>query len=151
LFGPVLDQNGVTGELAAAEPANACSPITNLVAGTIALVDRGSCSFDSKVLMAQEAGAIGVVVANNREGPLPFLAGSSPDVAIPSVGIPQSDGVMLREGLLDHSVVKLAANEATGVRLVAEHEFGPPFRDMGMPSCWGDPTCEPSVSDVQSQ
>ena len=37
------------------------------VAGKIALVDRGICGFAIKVKIAQDAGAIGVVVANNVE------------------------------------------------------------------------------------
>ena len=38
------------------------------IAGKIALVDRGICGFTIKVKNAQNAGAIGVVVANNVGG-----------------------------------------------------------------------------------
>ncbi len=154
LFGPGLDQIGVTGELMNAQPASACEPITNSLAGKIALVDRGNCTFDLKVLMAQEAGALGAVVANNREGPLPFLSGSGPDVIIPSVGITQADGEMLRNAMKAGPVlVGMAANGETSMRwLIAEDGFGHQFRDMWKPSCLGHPdnanhpfqTCNPA-------
>jgi hypothetical protein len=42
------------------------------VNGKIALIDRGTCSFPQKVKNAQNAGAIGVIIADN-------VAGSPPD------------------------------------------------------------------------
>lgn len=154
LFGPSLDETGVTGELVAAEPALACGEMTNSVTGKIVLVDRGMCNFDYKVSIAQQAGALGVIVANNREGPLPFLPGSDPTIAIPSVGISQEEGDMLRAAMSGGSViVTLGANDNSGVRwLIGEDGFGGQFRDMWMPSCLGDPdtanhpfqTCNPS-------
>jgi len=43
-----------------------CNPITTDVNGKIAVVDRGSCSFKTKVLNAQNAGAIGIVICNSE-------------------------------------------------------------------------------------
>ena len=40
------------------------------------------------------SGAVGVMVSNNRSGPMPILGGSAP-VTIPSVGITQADGAEL--------------------------------------------------------
>ena len=154
LFGPALTESGVTGQLVAAQPSNACETITNSIAGKIALVDRGTCNFDIKVSMAEKAGAIAVVVANNREGPLPFLPGGDASVSIPSLGIQQNEGSALRTAMQSGPVlVTLAANDDTGVRwLLAEDGFGNEFRDMWMPSCKGHPdhanhpfqTCNPA-------
>ncbi|KAF9954217.1 hypothetical protein BGZ72_004752 [Mortierella alpina] len=43
---------------------------TNPVAGKIALLKRGGCQFTSKILLAQEAGAIGCIFYNNVDGAL---------------------------------------------------------------------------------
>ena len=42
-----------------------CEPLTNGVAGKIALIDRGTCTFKQKAVNAQAAGAIGVIIADN--------------------------------------------------------------------------------------
>lgn len=153
LFGLPLDLAGVSGELAAANPSSACNGTQSALNGKIALIDRGACPFDLKVLNAQDSGALAVIIANNREGSLPFLSGSDPNVSIPSVGISQADGNMLRTAMNSGPVmVTLAANETSNVRwLVSEDGFGNQFRDMWLPSCLGDPdsanhpfqTCSP--------
>jgi hypothetical protein len=89
---PVVDQaDGVTGL--------ACDPLNNLnrlaLAGKIAVIDRGTCTFPVKVKNAQDAGAIGVVVVNNQAG-LPPMGGSDPTITIPAVGIGQADGNALK-------------------------------------------------------
>ena len=49
-------------------PVMGCVELGNpdAVMGKIALVQRGACSFSAKVNWAQEAGAIGVIICNNR-------------------------------------------------------------------------------------
>jgi len=51
----------------------------------IALIDRGSCNFTVKVKNAQNAGAAGVIVANNVVDGLGGMGGTDPTIAIPSV------------------------------------------------------------------
>ena len=100
---------GVTGNVVQAlDPADgarpttfdACSPLTNAaaVAGNIALVDRGTCTFVVKVKNAQNAGAIG----GDRRRTTPraarrrVSAGVDPTITIPSVPITQADGNTLK-------------------------------------------------------
>ena len=90
---PVVDQPGGIGL--------ACTPLSVAnafaVNGKIALVDRGVCTFVVKVKNAQDAGAIGVIVADNVAGsPPPGLGGADPTIFIPSVRISQADGVTLK-------------------------------------------------------
>ena len=75
------------------QTTDACSPLTNAaaVAGNIALIDRGTCTFASKVKRAQDAGAIGVIMVNNAPGAL-TMGGSDPTITIPAIGITQADG-----------------------------------------------------------
>jgi hypothetical protein len=58
------------------------------IAGNIALVDRGNCYFIIKVKMAQDAGALAVVVVNNHDptttdGADTFMSGTDPTITIP--------------------------------------------------------------------
>ncbi len=48
--------------------STACVPIATDVAGKIALVSRGTCSFSTKVRNAQAAGAVAVLISNNLAG-----------------------------------------------------------------------------------
>lgn len=92
--GRVIDQaDGVTG--LACDPLNAANAA--LVSGRIALVDRGTCAFTIKVKNAQDAGALGVIVADNTAGgPPAALGGSDETITIPSVRITQADGAALK-------------------------------------------------------
>ncbi len=76
----------------------ACAAITAPVAGAILLVDRGGCTFEAKVQRAQQAGAIGVLVANNAPAGLPGMGDDATitGVTIPSFGISQADGATIR-------------------------------------------------------
>ena len=101
-LGPVVDAGNFSGALAFADDgdatgSDACTPLVNAaeVAGRIALVDRGGCTFDTKALNAQAAGATGVLVANNVPGVVE-PGGVNPAVTIPVLGISQEGGVQLR-------------------------------------------------------
>jgi hypothetical protein len=107
-FGPALTNAGLTAEvMPVVTPTgggSACGPLTlndaRAVNGKIALVDRGTCGFAIKVKNAQNAGAIGVLVADNVAGsPPPGLGGSDPTVTIPSVRITLADGNALKARL----------------------------------------------------
>ena len=102
-FGPPLTVPGVTGTLALASPNLACGPLANpaAVAGKIAVVDRGTCTFVVKVKAAQDAGAIGVIVADNVQEPPPAgLGGSDPTITIPAVRITLNDANVLKAAMV---------------------------------------------------
>jgi hypothetical protein len=105
-FGPALDTTGVSATIVEAfdgtgTTTDACETLTNAAAvvGNIALVDRGTCTFVVKVKNAQNAGAVGVVVANNAPGNPITMGGSDGTIVIPSVMVGQSDGATIRSGL----------------------------------------------------
>ena len=62
--------------------------------GSIALISRGTCSFQSKVVNAQNAGAIGAIVFDNRVEGLVNMGpdATQPPVTIPSLFISQANG-----------------------------------------------------------
>jgi hypothetical protein len=99
-FGPALDANGVTGQAVVVNDgtgttSDACETIPGSLAGNIAVIDRGTCTFTTKVKNAQNAGAIGAILVNNTTGPL-APGGSDATITIPSVGITQADGASLK-------------------------------------------------------
>ncbi len=70
------------------------------VAGKLALIDRGVCGFVVKVKNAQNAGAIGVLIADNvAASPPPGLGGADPTITIPAVRISLADGNLLKAAL----------------------------------------------------
>jgi hypothetical protein len=80
-----------------------CTPYENAsaVAGKIALVDRGTCTFVQKALTAQAAGAVGLVIVDNRKeqdcvNVPPAMSGSTTQVMIPVMSVTQDDGGELR-------------------------------------------------------
>jgi len=77
---------------------------TAAVANKIALIDRGVCTFVVKVKNAQNAGAVGVVIADNVAGSPPSgLGGTDPTITIPSVRITLADGNTLKSALQTRS------------------------------------------------
>jgi subtilase family protein/PA domain-containing protein/PKD domain-containing protein len=73
----------------------ACTPFAaGSLAGKIALVSRGTCTFDAKKQNVMAGGAIGMIVHNN--GPdAPFAMGAFTLPAIPSVMVTLADGQAL--------------------------------------------------------
>jgi hypothetical protein len=79
---------------------DACSPPLASVAGMIALADRGACPFTTKAKNAQDAGALGLLVVNDVEGPLALGAVvGAPAIAIPAVGITRALGAEIKAAL----------------------------------------------------
>ena len=110
---------------------NACEDIVNDVAGKIALVDRGSCTFHEKAIKVQAAGAAGMILANNQAGDPPQMPGGNfPDVSIPVLSITKAAGDALKADLASGSVTATMKREA-GVQadgtidnLIVAHEWG---------------------------
>ena len=77
-----------------------CNALVNSaeLAGHIAVVYRGSCEFGTKAFMAQNAGAIAVVIINNAPGdPVGMAPGADgANVTIPVIMITQIDGSNIR-------------------------------------------------------
>jgi extracellular elastinolytic metalloproteinase len=101
-FGPALTPTGIAGTVTATTPADGCTAISTMLTGQVALIDRGTCEFATKVLNAQNAGATSAIIANNQGGTTVFTMGLGADasrVTIPAVMIGQTDGAALRAAL----------------------------------------------------
>ncbi|GIV38780.1 MAG: peptidase M36 [Thermonema sp.] len=83
---------------------NACSPLVNNVSGKIVLIDRGACTFVTKVKNAQNAGAVAVIVANYEDALL-SMGGEDATINIPVVMIKKSDGDAIKTALSNNQTV----------------------------------------------
>ncbi len=125
-FGPLLASPGRYGEIMPVSPAAAtvgegCLPLSAIdraaVVGKFALISRGVCGFVVKALNAQNAGAIGVIVADNvAGGPPPALGGGpDPSILIPAARITLEDATKLRAALAKRSRTKSGVYGTLGV------------------------------------
>ncbi len=103
-FGPSLEDTGpVSGDVYLVDDgvgagADGCEPYT-VPAGSIALVDRGTCNFTVKVANGQASGAVAVIVANNVPGTPTTMGGADPSITIPSVMVSMDHGNLLKANL----------------------------------------------------
>jgi Zn-dependent metalloprotease len=156
-FGPQVTATGTTQDVVVALTGTAttgCVALTNAaaVAGKIAYVDRGACTFKTKTLNAQNAGAVGVIIGNNAAGGGPF--GMADDatittpITIPTLSVSTANGTVIRTTALAEPVnatLRLRGGalppEDSYRWLIGEDAtaFGAAIRDMWTPTCLGDP------------
>ncbi|KAM9820532.1 ER degradation-enhancing alpha-mannosidase-like protein 3 [Neosynchiropus ocellatus] len=121
-------EHGVKGRVVKACPYTACRQVDNPaeVKGHIALALRGDCMFAAKARWLQEAGAIGVIFVDDREGsssaetPLFQMVGdgdSTDDITIPLVFLFSFEGAVLASALEEHRNVDV-------LLLPKEKQFG---------------------------
>ena len=139
-FGPSLTKDPIIGELLLADDgdtsgddsdgiggttSDACQVLTSANAasmnGKIALIDRGDCSFISKVKVAQDAGAKAVIVINRDDGSnadwtqAPISMGGTEganDITIPSLMISTSNGNVIKAQLKNGAVTVSLAQKS---------------------------------------
>jgi phage baseplate assembly protein gpV len=126
--GEVVEANDTAGGTHEACTANVISN-GGALAGKIALIDRGNCSFVEKVTNAEAEGAIAVVVCNNVLGDPIAMGGAGPFPNIPSVMISQNDCATLRQNLpatidVVTSTASLPNRDSDFDNGVIAHEYG---------------------------
>lgn len=159
-FGPPVPVAGLTGNVVLADDgtapgSDACTPLVNAAAisGNIALVDRGTCAFTIKVKNAQNAGAVGVIVANNAPGAPAGMGGADATITIPSIMISLTTGNSIKAelGAGVNATMRIGSSgtpENSYRWLMGEDStaFGGAIRDMWEPTCKSDPA---KVSDAE--
>jgi hypothetical protein len=149
----------MTGDVVAATPIDACAAVSGAVAGKIAIVRRGTCAFTVKAKNVQNAGAVGVIIANNAPGTGPVgLGGADPTVVIPAISVGTDAGTTLIGAGTFHSAgfivstTRLAGTDAAGrVRLYAPNPVQPGssishFDVVAQPSLLMEPAITPLLA-----
>ena len=101
-FGTPVSAAGVSGALAlvvdsTAPTSDGCeASARNSLKGKVAIVDRGTCTFTAKVLNAQTAGAVAVVIVNNVDGNAFAPGGTDNRIKIPSAMVSLATGTTLK-------------------------------------------------------
>jgi MYXO-CTERM domain-containing protein len=110
--------------------SDACQMPTN-VTGKIAVIDRGFCTFVSKVQNAQMGGAIAVILLNNAPGHAPSNpGGTAPGITIPLLSLSLEDGAPLKMALAAGDVTAHVTrgtevqHDGTIDNTVVAHEWG---------------------------
>jgi len=153
-FGPPIDGT-LSGSLMIVDDgtgdtsSEGCNPLVNDLTDMIAFIRRGTCNFTVKVKNAQDAGAIGAVVANHEEGGdgTLIMSGDDPTITIQSLFIGYSDGNTIEAEIPNGVDVEFALATGTvepddSYRWLSGEDdagFGGAIRDMWNPTCYGDP------------
>lgn len=137
------------------DSTDGCQAPTNVIGGQIAMVRRGNCTFAEKAANAQTAGAVGMILANNRGGGPPRMGGSEvipTTIALLSITEQAGDDLVaaLQNGPVTATMMRSVAADRDGsfaVGVVA-HEWGHYMHhrltDCGEDQCrgisegWGD-------------
>ena len=135
-FGPQtfnITGNAILGVSATAPINGGCSAFTNAgqIPGKIVVLDRGTCSFNSKAATAQAAGAIGCIIIDNAAGSVPpGLGGTGIVINIPVMSMTLNDGNALKAAMLNGTVTLTLARLASLSRdgsldnQIVAHEWG---------------------------
>ena len=153
----ILAEDGVS-------PVNdGCNDITNggSVSGLVVLIDRGLCTFKTKVRNAQTAGAVGVIIANNVASGVSNMADDSSimdEITIPLLMVTQADGDALkaqlqsdtpssrlrrvsgvnRDGTLDNSIIAHEWGHYISHRLIGDSNGLGTSLSNGLGEGWAD-------------
>jgi large repetitive protein len=135
-----------------------CDAMSGLT-GLIAVIDRGTCTFERKVKNAQDAGASGALIVNNLAGSTPpSIPGDgmiTPDPTIPALSLTQADGntikVALTEGAVNATLLRSTEPDRDGAidNTLIAHEWAhymnqrligdlSPVQAAGMNEGWAD-------------
>ncbi len=82
------------------------------VKGKIALMYRGTCNFTDKVLRAQKAGAVAVIMVNTAGDDLLTMGGTNDSITIPAVMISYTDGIAISNSIKASSIVTVTLTGA---------------------------------------
>lgn len=106
-FAPRVSGAGIMGVLYVANPLNACVKLRNLGPmnenySPILLVERGGCTFELKVRIAQQAGYEAVIVYNDEDGEeLVTMSGDSTSIHIVAVFVTKETANVLLQYVKD--------------------------------------------------
>ena len=116
VLGTALPNTPITSDLvliedddsgASTDPNDGCDNIINAaeIAGKIAIVRSGTCSDRSKVVLAEAAGAIAVIVVNDTPLDPNAMLGAGPAIGIPAIKIYQEDGEPMIDALINGETI----------------------------------------------
>jgi subtilisin family serine protease len=101
---PLAETGPITNDVVAANPITACTPI-GPIGGRIALIARGTCTFDVKLTNAVAAGAQAVIVYTSPATNPKTVMGGNLSFDIPGVMIDNAPGLAIQSALANGQTV----------------------------------------------
>lgn len=131
-FGNLLPRNGLAGQArlvsdGSGDPNDGCSALTNAaqVQGRIALIKRGICASAQKARNAQQAGAVAVLVLNDRaetpSDPLPIMSGSDFTLRLPTASVNYQAGLNLISAVSGSPSTVITVEPVPGSENIGSH------------------------------
>jgi subtilisin family serine protease len=125
----LADVGPITEDVVNADPADGCTELTNPgdMAGKIALVIRGTCSFTTKYNAAAAAGAVAIIVYNDgtNSGRIDPISMFAPGTTIPGVMIGFNDGDALWNAVGVNATLPAEATDSRENRIAGFSSRGP--------------------------
>ncbi len=123
-----------------------CEAIVNKLelSKQIALIQRGGCTFETKIRNAQTAGASAVVVFSDQGEPI-LMTGNRNNIRIPALMIGQADGQLLRERLVDEDPVEVTLDSRMFLTVRDQGNQMQGFSGRG-PSIWEPNVLKPDLT-----
>jgi subtilisin family serine protease len=144
----ILVDDGTVGSFdgLAGSTFDGCEAIVNKadIKDQIAFMQRGGCSFETKIRNAQTAGAKAALVFNNQGEPI-LMTGTRGSVNIPALMIGQADGQLLLERLVDEDPVEVTLDKTVFLTVRDQGNQMQGFSARG-PSQWEPNVLKPDLT-----
>ncbi|MEM7674981.1 MAG: S8 family serine peptidase [Myxococcota bacterium] len=129
---PLTESGPVNGDVTAAEPIDACTPLTNSIGGNVALIARGACAFTVKVENAVAAGATAILMYSD-DRPKTVMGGTSTATtsSVPGVMIDNAPGLALGAALAAGETVNISLSAGNFVTEDLEGDIMADFSSRG--------------------
>lgn len=131
--GAPLSEKTVTADLflmndGSVNPTEACtSGVFSGLEGKIAVIRRGNCNFTDKIQVAQDSGAVGVIMVNTQDG-LITMSGATTTINIPAVMFSQEVGEDLIKALQNGEIINTTllnyGLDSSFDNAIIAHEYG---------------------------
>jgi hypothetical protein len=111
------DPAGAAGAAQSPDPSDGCTTYTTAssaaVKGKIAVIRRGGCPFVTKITLAQDNGAIAVIIVNNtpEAGPVNGGGETYKDIIIPSISLSFEDGEALIKAMETETITAVLRDD----------------------------------------
>lgn len=113
------------------DPLNGCSDIHSNTEGAVLLVERGECSFMTKTLKAQQAGARAVIIADNNINNDHYLidmvdSNTNAEINIPAAFLMGKNGHLIKNTLRSLGLSQATLNIPVNISQLRLHEIKQP-------------------------
>ena len=98
--------------------AEGCNPLINDLSGKIAVIYRNTCRFGTKILNAENAGAVAAIIINREPGLVNMAPGDDgANVTIPAIFIEDATGTIITNEMANGPVLPLLEQDHSAITL----------------------------------